>query len=62
MKKRISELTADLEEQLVKWRRDLHRNPEPGWMEFRTASIVIDHLTRMGFRSCIGLSFSVKKP
>jgi aminobenzoyl-glutamate utilization protein A len=54
MKKRISELTADLEEQLVKWRRDLHRNPEPGWMEFRTASIVIDHLTRMGFRVMYG--------
>ncbi len=54
MNKRISEVTADLEEQLVEWRRDLHRHPEPGWMEFRTASIVIDHLSRMGYTVLYG--------
>ena len=30
-----------LQTELVERRRDLHRHPETGWTEFRTASIVI---------------------
>lgn len=29
-----------MQEELVTGRRDLHRYPEPGWMEFRTAAKV----------------------
>ena len=29
-----------LQTELVERRRDLHRHPETGWTEFRTASIV----------------------
>jgi aminobenzoyl-glutamate utilization protein A len=29
-------------------RRDLHRHPEPGFLEFRTAAIVVTELTRLG--------------
>ena len=35
-----------LQTELVERRRDLHRHPETGWTEFRTASIVIKPLFR----------------
>lgn len=31
------------------WRRDIHRNPELGNQEKRTAALVADHLRRLGF-------------
>ncbi len=34
--------------QVVSWRRDLHQHPELGNREFRTASIIADHLTALG--------------
>ncbi len=36
-------------------RRDLHRNPELGGQEVRTAGIVADHLRRLGFEVKTGL-------
>lgn len=37
-----------IEPKLIAWRRDLHRNPELGNREFRTAKIVADHLRSLG--------------
>jgi aminobenzoyl-glutamate utilization protein A len=34
--------------ELVAWRRDLHRHPEPGFGEFRTARIVSERLRALG--------------
>lgn len=34
--------------QVVEWRRDLHRNPELGFSETRTAGVVADHLRSLG--------------
>ena len=39
---------TDLFQRVVAWRRDFHQHPELGNREFRTASIVADHLRRLG--------------
>jgi amidohydrolase len=40
---------AEIAEEVVTWRRDLHQNPELGNREFRTAGIVAEHLRSLGF-------------
>ena len=45
---RIAALTAELEPQVIAWRRDLHQHPELGNREFRTAGIVAEHLRALG--------------
>ena len=49
LNERIAALTAELEPQVIAWRRDLHQHPELGNREFRTAGIVADHLRALGF-------------
>ncbi|WP_078863722.1 amidohydrolase [Streptomyces sp. AcH 505] len=34
----------------VRWRRDIHRHPETGFTEFRTASLIAARLTELGWR------------
>jgi amidohydrolase len=38
----------DLREQLIAWRREIHRHPELGFQEHRTASLVADALRELG--------------
>ena len=45
----IDSSAADIEAQVLAWRRDLHANPELGNREFRTAGIVAAHLRALGF-------------
>ena len=45
---RVRNDAQDLREQLVAWRRDLHRHPELGFEEKRTAGIVAAHLKQLG--------------
>lgn len=40
--------------QLYAQRRDFHRYPEQGWMEFRTASHVAERLSQLGFAVQLG--------
>lgn len=40
--------------QLYAQRRDFHRYPEQGWMEFRTASHVAERLSQLGFTVQLG--------
>jgi len=49
-------LTEAKQLDLVSWRRDLHRHPELGFQEIRTAGIVARHLGELGIevRTCIG--------
>ena len=51
---KISKLAASFEEKTMLRRRDLHRHPEAGWTEFRTASIVIETLTGLGYEVRFG--------
>ncbi len=40
----------EIEEQMVRWRRDIHRHPELGFRETRTAALVAEVLTGLGYR------------
>lgn len=50
----IAKLSADLEENIIKQRRDFHQHAETGWTEFRTASIVADTLDKLGYQVLVG--------
>lgn len=45
---RIVQLADELESKLIGWRRDFHEHPELSNREFRTASIVANHLRSLG--------------
>ena len=45
----------DIEEQLITWRRDIHRHPELGFQEFRTAASVAEELEDLGYRVDTGI-------
>ncbi len=36
------------------WRRDLHRHPEAAWCEFRTTTLIAQHLSELGFSIMLG--------
>lgn len=50
----ILELVKAKKEQLVNCRRDLHKHAEAAWTEFRTAAIVAETLTRLGYQVAVG--------
>lgn len=43
-------LPAGLYEQMVGWRRHLHRNPEISYREFETTAFIIEKLSPLGFK------------
>ena len=43
-----------MEAEMVERRRNLHRYPETGWTEFRTASLVIKELRKLGYEVRFG--------
>lgn len=44
----------DLADELVAWRRDIHKHAEPGWTEFRTTGEIISHLQRLNWNTIYG--------
>lgn len=54
MDQEIKDLASKLEPEIVACRRDLHKHPELGWTEFRTASIVIEKLRELGYELHFG--------
>lgn len=50
----------ELVQQLVNWRRDLHRHPEQGFLEMRTASIVAGILNDLDFELKLGKEVMVE--
>ncbi|MFA8449517.1 MAG: amidohydrolase [Bacteroidales bacterium] len=48
-------------ENLITTRRDFHQYPEPGWVEFRTASIIATKLRDLGFTIQTGKSIMEEK-
>ena len=45
-----------MQEKMTKRRRDIHKHPESGWTEFRTASLVIKELKNLGYTVLMGAS------
>jgi aminobenzoyl-glutamate utilization protein A len=46
---RVSQIAAEIEREIVGYRRDFHRHAESGWTEFRTASLVARRLSDLGY-------------
>src|SRR5687767_12083103 len=49
-------LSAELNPQVVAWRRDFHQHPELGNRETRTARVVADELRKLGFTVTTGVA------
>lgn len=54
MNSKIVQLAKGLQQKTVARRRDFHKYPETAWTEFRTASIVADTLTQLGYEVFCG--------
>lgn len=54
MDNKIKELVYTLKEKMIGRRRDFHRHPEAAWTEFRTAAIVADTLSSLGYKIQVG--------
>ena len=54
MDRSIMELAQALQDKTVKRRRDFHKYAEVAWTEFRTAAIVADILTDLGYKVFVG--------
>ena len=48
LKDKVNVETNKIESKCIAWRRDIHKNPELGNREFRTAKLVADHLRSIG--------------
>lgn len=47
----VAQFIAEVEPEVVEWRRDFHRHPELSNREFRTAGIVAEHLRSLGIET-----------
>lgn len=46
-------------ENLSAWRRNFHRYPEPGWLEFRTTAQIADRLESLGYDVFVGQDIDI---
>ena len=54
MKQELDRRIGEMEEELIRWRRDLHRYAEPGGMEMRTSSKIARFLEECGYEVLTG--------
>ncbi|MEO7134983.1 MAG: amidohydrolase, partial [Vicinamibacterales bacterium] len=52
----VEKVSAEINPQVVAWRRDFHKNPELGNRETRTAKIIADQLRKLGFEVTTGVA------
>ena len=45
----VDRLSAEINPQVVAWRRDFHKNPELGNREVRTSKVIADELRKLGY-------------
>ncbi|MBB1268540.1 amidohydrolase [Shewanella sp. SR44-3] len=51
-----AELTAQVEQKVITWRRDLHQHPELSNREFRTSKVIEKHLKSLGLEVQTGVA------
>jgi amidohydrolase len=56
LEQEIRQRAAQIEDQLIAWRRDIHEHPELGEQETRTAALVAEHLTKLGLEVRTGVA------
>lgn len=54
----VRQRAAAVEQQLIKWRRDIHQHPELGNQEVRTAKLVAAHLSQLGLEVRTGIGIT----
>jgi amidohydrolase len=52
----VDRLAAEINPQVVAWRRDFHKNPELGNREVRTSKIIADELRKLGYEVTTGVA------
>ena len=50
----IKNLSENLEDKLIAYRRDFHKYAETGWLELRTSSLIARRLTDLGYEVLVG--------
>jgi amidohydrolase len=50
------QISAELEQKVIAWRRDLHQHPELSNREFRTAKVIAEHLQSLGLEVQTGVA------
>jgi amidohydrolase len=53
--KQVDAAAAAVEEKVIRWRRDIHQNPELSNQEVRTAKVAADHLRALGIEVKTGV-------
>lgn len=56
IEQKINALASQLESKTIGWRRDFHANPELSNREFRTASVIANHLRSLGLQVDTGIA------
>jgi len=56
LKPAIDQQAAAIENKVIEWRRDIHKNPELGNNEIRTAKMIADHLRSLGIEVTEGVA------
>jgi len=49
------EKATEIEQNIIKWRREIHQNPELGFEEIQTANLVAQTLRHMGIEAEVGV-------
>jgi amidohydrolase len=52
----VDRLAAEINQQVVAWRRDFHQHPELGNQETRTAKVIADDLRKLGYEVTTGVA------
>ena len=49
--KKINKKADQIEDDLIKWRRDIHKNPELGFKEYETSNYIVEKLDEFGIEN-----------